>query len=448
MTTVRTYYTIIATQILSMIGSVMSSFAIGIWVFAETGNTTPLLLVGVFKWLPYMLLGSVAGAFADRFNRKTLIIGADAAQAIPTLLLLISFSAGTFELWQLYLAALVQSLFGMVQGPAMRASITMLVPDEGRDRANAVIEIAGPSAQMLAPVIAGFMYAFISVEGILGIDLLTFLIAVAVISRVHIPQPAETEESRASRGSIWREIRGGFAFLYARRGLFVLSFYFLFLNFITAGVWVLLSPYMLILTNFDEPLVGILMGISSVGLVIGGLIPVMWQVPRPRIHTIMIALALAAVGLMVFGTVRSPLALAIVVFLMMLPYKMTNALLSSIRQNKIPPDMQGRVYGLTGQISIFALPLALLITGPIVDDGLEPWVGSEGWALFSPIFGDEAGAGIGLYIAVCGLLLLAATLLVYSLPIVRHLERDLPDFEATRTEDVDRQDGKLAEAVA
>ncbi len=448
MTTVRTYYTIITTQILSMIGSVMSSFAIGIWVFAETGNTTPLLLVGVFKWLPHMLLGSVAGVLADRFNRKSLIIGADAAQAIPTLLLLLSFAAGTFALWQLYLVALIQSLFGMVQGPAIMASITMLVPDEGRDRANAVIEIAGPSAQMLAPVIAGFLYAFISVEGILAIDLLTFLFAVAVISQVHIPQPAATEESKASRGSIWREIRGGFAFLYARRGLFVLSFYFLFLNFITAGVWVLLSPYMLILTDFDERLVGILMGVSSFGLVVGGLIPIVWQVPHPRIHTIMPTLALAAVGLMIFGTVRSPLALAVVIFLMMLPYKMNNVLLSSIRQGKIPPDMQGRVYGLTGQISIFALPLALLITGPLVDDVLEPMVGTGSWRFLNPVFGNEAGAGIGLYIAVCGLLLLIATLLVYALPIVRHLERDLPDYQAVEADNSVGQDGKLAEAVA
>jgi DHA3 family macrolide efflux protein-like MFS transporter len=448
MTTVRTYYTIITTQILSMIGSVMSSFAIGIWVFAETGDTTPLLLVGVFKWLPFMLFGSVAGVLADRFNRKSLIIGADAAQAIPTLLLLISFSAGTFALWQLYLAALIQSLFGMVQSPAMQASITMLVPDEGRDRANAVMQIAGPSARMLAPVVAGFLYAFVSVEGILAIDLITFLIAVAVISQVHIPQPAETAESKASRGSIWHELRGGFTFLYSRRGLFVLSFYFLFLNFITAGVWVLLSPYMLVLTDFNEPLVGILMGVSSFGLVTGGLVPIVWRVPRPRIHTILITLALAAVGLMLFGTVRSTVALGVVVFLMMLPYKMTNALLSSIKQSKIPPDMQGRVYGLTGQISILAQPIALLLTGPLVDDLLEPMVGTSRWRVFAPIFGNEAGAGMGLYIATCGLFLFIATLLVYALPIVRHLEHDLPDYKAVSEKEIMGQDGKLVEATA
>jgi hypothetical protein len=140
------------------------------------------------------------------------------------------------------------------------------------------------------------------------------------------------------------------------------------------------------------------------------------------------SLVFAALGLILFGMVRSPLAVAITVFLMMLPYKMDNALLSSIQQAKIPPNLQGRVFAFLSQISIFALPLTYLITGPIVDDLLAPAVGQPGWEIVEPLVGSGPGAAMGLYIIICGLLLLVATVLVYAAPMIRHLERDLPDY--------------------
>ena len=153
---------------------------------------------------------------------------------------------------------------------------------------------------------------------------------------------------------------------------------------------------------------------------------------------------------MVFGIVRTPLAIGITLFLMMLPYKMNNALLSSIQQVKVPPDMQGRVFGLLGQISTFALPLTYLITGPIVDNFLEPMVGQGNWDLVAPLVGNQAGAGMGLYIIICGVLLLLGTILVYILPIVRHLERDLPNYQAVAQANnkVSEQSSDLEAALA
>lgn len=426
----RTFYIIAITQVLSIIGSSMTSFAIAIWIFTETGDTTPLMLVSFFTWIPRMLFGSFAGVLADRLNRKKLIIFGDAAQAIPTLLVMLSFLTNNFEIWHVYAMAGIQSIFGMIQGPAFLASITMLVPDKDRDRANALMVVMGPMAGLIAPMVAGFLYAFVRVEGVMLIDLATFLIAVGVISVMVIPQPTRSAESQASAGSFWSEIKGGFRFLLSRRGLLYLSFYFTFVNFITSGIWRLMAPYILVLNDNNAQILGVLMTISSLGLVTGGLITIIWQGTRPRIHTILPSMALAGVGLIVFGVVRSPIMLGIVIFVMMLPYKMNNALLSSIQQAKIPPDMQGRVFGLLGQISIFAQPAMLLFTGPIIDQWLEPAIGGPNWSLVEPIVGNRAGAGMGLYIIICGVLLSVASLVVYAMPTVRHLERDLEDYEA------------------
>ena len=424
----RTFYILAVTQVFSMVGSAMTNFAIGVWIYTETGNTTPIVLTAFFTWLPPVLLNSFAGVLADRFSRKKLIILGDAAQTVPTLLLALAFLTNQFELWQLYTAAFAQSLFGLVQGPSISASVTMLVPDSQRNRANAILAVSSSTAGLLAPLLGGALYALIDVAGVMFVDLATFITAVLVIAFIHIPQPQQTAESTATRGSVWQEMWGGLQFLLDRRGILYLSLYFTFLNFITNGVFVLRTPYILALVE-DEKLLGILLTVASIGLVGGGLLTMVWQGTKQRIHTIMPSLAFGAVTLILFGMVRTPLALGIVGFVMMLPYKMSNALLSTVMQAKVPPDMQGRVFAFTSQLSLFAMPLTYLFTGPLVDKYLEPAVGERGWHWVEPVVGSMPGAGMGLYIVVCGAIWLAGTLVVYALPAVRHMETDLPNYQ-------------------
>ena len=426
----NTFYLIAATQTLSLLGSSMTSFVLSIWIFTETGNTTPIMIVGVMMMLPHMFLGSLAGVIADRLNRKMLIVSSDAMQAIPTFLLMIAFFSGNFDFWMLYLASFVQGLFMTIQGPAIYASVTMLVPDSHRDRANAILEIMGPSAGLAAPILGGFLYALIGVAGVMAVDVVSFIIAVSVIALVHIPQPKLSAESADSKGNVWKEMRGGFAFLWKRKPLLLLSSYFLLVNFLTNGIWSLMTPYALARLDYNEALVGIVSACTSFGLLTGGLVPIVWRGAKKRIHTAMIVMILGCIGLMVYATAQSFLMLICVAFLMMLPYKWTNALMASIRQSKIPPDMQGRVIGLAGQISMFAIPITMLITGPLVDTILIPYTDQPQWERFVPFFGTGEVGGIALYIFAGGFLLFVVSLLFYATPMFRRLEETLVDYVA------------------
>jgi MFS family permease len=415
------------TQIFSLLGSSMTAFAIGIWLYVQTGNTTPLVLVSLFGILPPMLLNSFSGVIADRFSRKKLIILGDAAQAVPTLLLMLAFATGTFQVWMLYVGTLVQAFFGMLQGPATEASITMLVPPEERRRANAIRQTASPAAGLLAPPLAGALYGLIGVPGVMLIDLMTFLVAVVVVLRIAIPQPARTDTPETRR-SPWQDIKEALAFLKMRPGLLVLILYFTFLNFINNGAFRLLSPYVIALTG-SESFAGLVQGIFSGGLVVGGLITIVWHGTRNHIDTILPGLAFAGVMLVGLGLARDVGALLIVAFVAALPYKMTNALLASIYQSKIPPEMQGRVFALMSQLSVFAIPLVYIITGPLVDQLFVPAIGkADWWAWVDPIVGHSPAAGIALYMVICGVLQAVITLLVYALPSVRRIESTLPDY--------------------
>ncbi len=151
----RTFYTLIITQVFSLIGSRISGLAISIWIYNQTGDVTPLALVSFFFIVPQVLAAGVSGALADRWDRRYVMMLSDTGQAVGTVLLLISFSSGGFQLWHLYVITFIQSVFGVFQGPAFQASITMLVPDDKRDSANAIQQITGPVAGIIAPAIAG-----------------------------------------------------------------------------------------------------------------------------------------------------------------------------------------------------------------------------------------------------------------------------------------------------
>lgn len=425
----RTFYILILTQVLSLIGSRMTSLAIGIKVFSDTQQATPLALAAFFSTLPSLLSASVAGVFADRWNRRYMMILADVGQAVGTVILLASFLTGTFELWLLYVVAFIQAFFGTFQGPAFDASVTMLVPDEHRDRANAIQQLTGPASGIVAPVLAGLLFTLVGATGVMAIDLLTFAVAVLVVLMVSIPQPEQTDEGRAMRGALWQEALVGFRYLRSRPVLFSIVLFVALVNFLIGGVMALNTPYILTRTG-SEAMLGTLLGVMSAGAVVGGVIMSAWGGTRPRIHTIMPGLIAAGACLALYGISRSPLAMGAALFALMLPLPMINASFMSILQLKVPPDLQGRVFAALSQISMGLMPVAFVLVGPLADRIFEPAVGGPGWSRVAPLVGSEQGAGMGLLMVMSGSLIAALTVFVYSRPKIRSLEADLPDYAA------------------
>ena len=423
-----TFYALILTQTFSLIGSRISGLAIGIWVFGDTGSATPLALVAFFTVLPMVLASSVSGVMADRWDRRYVMVLADAGQAVGTLLLLISFVSGQFELWHLYTIAAIQAIFGVFQGPAFNASVTMLIPDEQRDRANAIQQLTGPMAGIISPTIAALIYAAAGVAGAILVDLMTFVVAMIVVFMIRIPRPTQTDEGKAMQGSIWKEALGGLRYLFQRRVLFFIMLYASLINFIFSFSSILTTPYVLLRLDYNEVALGGVLSVMNLGAVVGGIIIGVWGGTRPRMRVIVPALIVSGVFMAAYGTAQTVTALAAILFMMMLPMPIINALFMSIIQVKTPPDIQGRVFAVLNQMSMLLMPLAYLLAGPLADQVFEPAVGGSGWATFAPLVGSGPGAGIGLIMMVCGLMLSITTTLVFMVPNLRNMERILPDY--------------------
>ena len=424
----RTFLILIFTQVFSLVGSRMTGFALGIWIYTQTGDATPIALVAFFRYLPYFLSAGVAGALADRWDRRYVMAVGDAGQAAGTVLLLISFASGEFQIWHLYGVTVLQAIFDMLQGPAFSASITLLIADKHRDRANAMRLMTTPAANVAAPAIAGALYGLIDVSGIILIDLLTFVVAFVVVLTLRIPRPEATAEGKALTGSLWTQSLDGFRFVWARRPLFYLFTFTGLTNFFYGGAIALFTPYNLARTG-SETTAGIILSAYSLGALTGGLLVSITGGLRPRVRMVMPGLGMTGLMLAIYGTSDVPLLMALACFFMAMFPPMSNTAIITILQIKVPPDLQGRVFAAISQISALLLPLAYLIVGPLADEVFEPAVAQAGWEQVGGLVGEGAGSGMGLIMVISGLIVFGVSVLYYAQPVIRRMETSLPDYE-------------------
>jgi MFS family permease len=350
-------------------------------------------------------------------------------QAVGSLLLMVSFLSGRFEIWHLYAIAFFQGTFSTFQGPAEDAATTMLVNETQRERANAIKQTSFPLAGVIAPVLSGTLYGLVGIAGIIGIDLVTFMVAVAVALFVRIPHPKQTEEGQAMQGNFWKETLGAFHYLSKRRALFVFVVYMAFINFMLNGPLELTLPYLITVTG-SEGQAGSIMGVMSLGAFAGASLISVWGGTRPRMHTLLPGLLVTGIMFLFFGTFRSALLLGASLFLLLLPLPVMMALYMSIMQIKTPPDLQGRVFALVAQLGFLGSTASFVLTGYLVDHVINPAIGSPAWVIFEPFVGSSPGAGMGLVQVVTGVIILLVTLGMYGSAPVRQLELHLPDYEA------------------
>jgi DHA3 family macrolide efflux protein-like MFS transporter len=422
------YYALLVTEAVSLIGSQISGYAVSIAVFRATGHATPLALVAFFWAAPGVLLGGYAGALVDRFDRRGMMLVANVGFILCSGLLLLSFASGAFQLWHLYALTLGAALFAALERPAFQASIAMLVPDSHRDRANAIRQVTGSSAGVIAPAAAGMLYALVGVVGSIGIDIATFVAAIAVLAIVRIPRPAETAEGRAMRAAVWRQVFDGFRYLAARPALLGFCGYISVVNLLGNGAGVLLTPYVLARTGSPQ-LLGVIFALMSVGGIAGALVISAGGRLGSRMNTVMLGIIAAGLFLGLAGVARDAPAIGASLFLMLFALAFTDAPFWSMMQAKVAPDLQGRVFAAYLQVITLLSPLALLVAGPLADQVFEPARRLPVWQGVGWLVGVRPGAGMGMMFVVAGAMILALSLAVYAIPAVRRLEADLPDYE-------------------
>ena len=185
----RPFLTIWVGQLISIIGSGLTSFGLAVWIFDQTGAATPFALTVLFGSVPRILLAPVAGVVADRWNRRRIMILADSGSALVTIAALLLLRLDALAIWHIYLIAAVGSAAGTFQQPAYTASVTMLVPQKQLDRVNGLLQMSQALEMLAAPLLAGALFALIGLSGIIVVDFFTYFFAAGALLLVRIPQP-------------------------------------------------------------------------------------------------------------------------------------------------------------------------------------------------------------------------------------------------------------------
>jgi DHA3 family macrolide efflux protein-like MFS transporter len=414
-------------QLISTLGSGLTSFALGVWVYTETGSPT-LFAVNLLLWtVPNVLLSPVAGVVADRWDRRLVMIFSDTGAGLSSLFVLVILLTGKLEIWQVYLATFFNSAFGAFQWPAYASATSLLVPKEQLGRAGGMTEIGHAISHLASPVIAGALFVSVGLPAIIMIDVLTYIVALITLIAIRFPQPKETQEGMEGKGSFWKEAVFGWKYIRQRPGLFGLLSVFASLNFLFSAVYLLLVPMLLDMTTAD--VVGLVNSISGLGMLIGTLVMSAWGGPKRRIYGIFGTEVLAGLSLMVLGLRPSIPLIAAAGFGSMIGMPISNGCSQAIWQSKVAPDVQGRVFAIRSMIAFSIEPVAYAVAGPLAEKVFEPLMAQGGGlaGVFGPAIGVGPGRGIGLMFVIAGFLYVAASSIILIHSRIRRVELEIPD---------------------
>jgi DHA3 family macrolide efflux protein-like MFS transporter len=414
-------------QLISTLGSGLTGFALGVWIYEQTGSATLFALNMLAYALPSLLVSPLAGALVDRWDRRWVMILSDSGAALTTMTVLLLVLGGNLQVWQVYLVTAIGAALNSFQWPAYSAATTMLVPKEHLGRAGGMVQIGEAISQLVSPAVAGALYVVSGLRGVTLIDFATFLFAVTTLLLVRIPQPEVSQEGRAGKGPLRQEIVYGWKYIAARPGLLGLLLVFAGFNFLSGLANPLIAPMVLDMTSPQT--FGFLASLVGLGMLAGTLVMSIWGGPRRRIHGVLAYLVVSGLFLAMFGVTSSIPVMAVAGFGLMFVMPIINGSSQAIWQSKVAPDVQGRVFSVRRMIAQSISPVAYALAGPLADRVFKPLLMPDGALAGSVgrIIGVGPGRGIGLLFIVMGLLSSLVSLSAYLSPRVRNLEDEIPD---------------------
>jgi hypothetical protein len=419
-------------QLLSLLGSGLTSFALGLEVYQRSQSIMQFALVNFFFFAPALVLLPFAGALVDRWDRRRAMLIADLGAGLSSLFIFLLIAAGEhgiwpLQVWHLYLPFASAAVFDALRWPAYQSAITLLVPKRHLGRANGLVELSNALVLVVRPLLGGLLLLQIGLRGVLLIDLTTFLIAVISLLLVRFPPTPPVERDPGGKRSLLSEAAEGWAYVKSRPGLLGLLAFAATVALVLGFVTVLITP--LILSFTDVSTLGVILSVAALGMLVGGLVASTIGPPRRRMHGVVGFQLLAGLSLLAAGLPPTSGLVTGAAALFLFSVPLTYASTQTIWQSKVPPGLQGRVFALRRMLTLAAPPLAALLCGPLAEEVFEPLMAADG-ALAGSVgqaIGTGTGRGIALLFMVLAALTLANAAVAWLSPRVRLVEDEVPD---------------------
>jgi DHA3 family macrolide efflux protein-like MFS transporter len=356
----------LAGQTVSLLGSMLVQYAVMWHLTLTTRSGTVMMWSIVFGMLPQAFVSVFGGVWADRHSRKLLIMGSDTTIALVTLGLALLMTSGIDYLWVIYAALAVRSAFAGIQTPAVSALVPQITPPSQLLRINGLNQSIQSGMMLLAPVLAAALYASFDLVAVFFVDVGTALIGVSLLFLVPVPRLVRADD--AAPVTYLGDLAAGVRYIAGHGPVRWLTVLF-GVTLVLVGAPSYLTPLMVARTFGDEVWRLTANEIFwSVGMLGGGIAMAVLG-PRVRRH-----LALVVGSVLVAGTLTAGLGLSTnmwVFFVLGLgigvAFSTMNAPAMTILQQTVEPELQGRVFGFVGIVIAVAMPLSMVVFGPLAD---------------------------------------------------------------------------------
>lgn len=354
----------LSAQTVTLLGSSIVQYAI-IWYITLTTSSGLMITISTLcGFLPQLIISLFAGVWVDRYNRKYVSMISDAVIALVTLLLAVSFILGFKPLWLIFAVLAVRSFGTGIQTPTVNAIIPQLVPKDRLIKINGINSTLSSLNMLIAPAASGVLYAYFSIEKIFFADIITAAIGLALMSMLKL---AKLTNDNLDGKSTIKAIGEGFHYL--RQNPFI-RYLIIFL----IAMMILISPAafmtpLMVSRSFGPEAWRLAineMAFSS-GAIAGGILIAMWGGFSSRLRTTLFAGG--AYGFFMIALGCAPLFSIYLAFNFLIGITMPcfNAPVTSLLQEKVIPEMHGRIFSLVQVANCCALPLGMVLFGPLAD---------------------------------------------------------------------------------
>lgn len=400
-----------ASQGVSAMGTAMTNYALVIWIYGQNGTASSVTLLTLSSFLPTILFRFFAGAAADRWNKKRIMLVSDLFAACGTAVIFTLYVSDSLQIVHLYIISFLMSLMNAFQVPAAYVATSLLVPKEHYNRAGGLQAVSNAAVSILSPALGGIILTWGGMDAVLTVDLLTFVAAFLALLCIRFPKLEQ--DAQSSEASFWSNCVSGLRYLSENPYIFRLIVFIAAINFLAKlGPDGLMSAFVLSRTYGGQTELGIVQSFVSLGLLAGGMITTAQKSSSGEVKTVFkmcCFIFLAGIGLSIS---RSVIGWCLFAFIQYLCAAVMNVHWSTLMRSAVPIELQGRVFSARDTLQNCTIPVGLYLGGLLADRVFEPFCAKTSAAqkLLVAMFGEGSGAGMAalfFVVSVIGLFLSA-----------------------------------------
>ena len=420
----RSYLLLWSTQSLSALGSSMTGYALGLWLYSSTGSALRTALLSVCSYAPYVMMSIFAGALSNRWNKKRTMLVCDLLAACTTAAAFLLITVNVLRPWHLYLINALNGLMNTVQQPASEVAATQLIPKKYYQQTGALRSFSQSMNTILTPVLATMLFAFGGLPTVIYVDLITFAAAfVSLLLFIRIPEPKTAENVGESVISSAKE---GLSWLKGNPLILKLIFFLAGINLIASANGAAVSPMILSRAAGGKAVLGSVNFCIGIATLAGTFIASSTPAPKNRIKAICLSLFFSmSTENFILAFSDSPVIWCggAVLGWLFIPYMGAN--LDVILRSSIPAEMQGRVYACRNSLQFFTIPIGGIAGGALIDRYFEPLMSRQtGGSSLISLFGSEKGSGAAMFFAFLGFAGVAVCV-VFTILLRKELRSDV-----------------------